>query len=279
MGNCLVGHLNDLDKILMNKERLNGDTQEAVVSMRMVPVKTIFPRLQRSVRQTCRLNGKQVELHLTGGDIMMDSEALNSLVDPIMHLLRNAIDHGIEEREAREHSGKVEGGNVHLDFLRDGSNILIRCKDDGHGLDFEAIRHKAYEIGLLSPDQTVDEEALKRFILLANFSTQSNTTQTSGRGIGLDVVNTKVEELGGSITLESQYGRGCQFDLRLPVSLISRHVPRVRTGAKAFAQITRGDSSPSGEGEPRLGGQEKDPNERIRSVAELLMGFEWISAT
>ncbi|MFN0315598.1 MAG: response regulator, partial [Burkholderiales bacterium] len=240
MGKNLLAHLRDLDNMLVNKERLNGDTQEAVMRTRMVAVKSIFPRLQRSVRQTCRLTGKQVDLRFSGGDTMMDSDVLNSMADPMMHLLRNAIDHGIEDEAGRLKAGKHVNGTLELAFMRDGNNILIRCKDDGHGLDFDAIREKAKSAGLISAEQAADEETLKRYILLPNFSTRKQVTQTSGRGIGLDAVNSKVEELGGSLGLDSKRGAGCTFDLRLPMTLISSHAVLVRMGKQVLAVANRG---------------------------------------
>ncbi len=150
MGKSLKSHLDDLDNMLLNQERLNGETQEAVMRTRMVPVKTVFPRLQRSVRQTCRLTGKCAELHLAGGETLMDSDVLQAMVDPLMHLLRNAIDHGIEEPQMRGARGKSNSGQRRLEFGRDGNNILIRCADDGAGLDFAAIRDAAHAAGLIA---------------------------------------------------------------------------------------------------------------------------------
>jgi len=242
MGKSMMGHLDDLDNMLINQERLNGETQEAVMRTRMVPVKTVFPRLQRSVRQTCKLTAKRAELHLTGGETLMDSDVLQAMVDPLMHLLRNAIDHGIEEQRTRAAAGKSETGSVHLEFGREGNHILIRCRDDGAGLDFEAIRATAREAGLLDDSRSVSEDELKRFVLRPNFSTRSATTQTSGRGIGLDAVNSAVKELGGAVSLDSQSARGCSVELRLPVSLISSHALLVRVGPYRLAVANRGVS-------------------------------------
>ena len=242
MGKSMTGHLDDLDNMLINQERLNAETQEAVMRTRMVPVKTVFPRLQRSVRQTCRLTGKLAELRLAGGETLMDSDVLQAMVDPLMHLLRNAIDHGIEEPHMRAAAGKSGTGSVDLEFGREGNNILIRCRDDGAGLDFEAIRATARQAGLLDEGRSVSEDELKRFVLRPNFSTRSATTQTSGRGIGLDAVNSAVNELGGAVSLDSQPARGCSVELRLPVSLISSHALLVRVGPYRLAVANRGVS-------------------------------------
>ena len=197
MGRAVIEHLADLKDMLVNQEGLNRENQEAVLHTRMVPVKSVFPRLQRSVRQTCRLTGKQAELYLSGGDTLMDSDILNDMVDPLMHLLRNAVDHGIEDANTRRATGKNPAGNIYLDFLRDGNNILVRCRDDGAGLDFMAIRRTAEQRGLIGSDREISEDDLKRFILRPNFSTRSQATQTSGRGIGLDAVYSSVLNLGG----------------------------------------------------------------------------------
>lgn len=242
MGGNLVSHLSELSNMLASQERLNGDTQEAVMRTRMVPVKTVFPRLQRSVRQACRLIGKEVDLNLGGGETLMDSDVLNAMVDSIMHLLRNCVDHGIEESTERLAAGKPRNGKINLDFMRDGNNILIRCSDDGQGLDLPAIRERAFEQGLLSGKKITDDAELKRLVLLPNFSTRKKVTQTSGRGIGLDAVNTRVNELGGSLALDSRDGKGCTVDVRLPVSLISTHALLVRVGPQLMAVSSRGIS-------------------------------------
>ena len=277
MGKGMMGHLDDLDTLLGNQERLNGETQEAVMRTRMVPVKTVFPRLQRSVRQTCRLTGKLADLQLAGGETLMDSDVLQAMVDPLMHLLRNAIDHGIEDLPARAAAGKDESGNVHLEFGREGNNILIRCRDDGRGLNFDAIRETARQAGLLDQGHTASEDELKRYVLRPNFSTRSATTQTSGRGIGLDAVNTRVTELGGALALDSQPFRGCVVELRLPVSLISSHALLVRVGPYRLAVANRGVSQilHPASGELRIFGEERvfhldGETYPVRTLASLL---------
>ena len=238
MGRALVDHLSSLDEMLISQETLNRDAQDTVLHTRMVWVQSVFARLQRAVRQTCRATEKQVELHLSGGETPMDSDALNRIVDPLMHLLRNAIDHGIEDAATRLQSGKAATGNVYLDFQRDGNNIVISCQDDGAGLDFDAIRRAAEERGLIGPDASPD--VLKQIILRANFSTRSQATQVSGRGIGLDAVHDGVSVLGGTMTVESETGQGCSFEMRLPFNLISSHAVLVRAGPNVVALASRG---------------------------------------
>ena len=238
MGRTVVDHLTNLDEMLVSQEALNRDAQDTVLHTRMVGVQLVFPRLKRAVRQTCRATEKQVELHLSGGETPMDSDALSRIVDPLMHLLRNAIDHGIEDSATRLRHGKAATGNVYLDFQRDGNNIVIRCRDDGAGLDYDAIRHVAEERGLLAPDASLD--ALKQIILRANFSTRAQTTQVSGRGIGLDAVHDGVSVLGGTMTVESETGQGCSFELRMPFNLITSHAVLVRAGPNLIALASRG---------------------------------------
>ena len=238
MGHALVDHLSSLDEMLINQEDLNRDTQDTVLHTRMVSVKSVFARLQRAVRQTCRATAKQVELHLSGGETPMDSDALIRIVDPLMHLLRNAIDHGIENAETRLRNGKAATGNVYLDFQRKGNDIVIKCRDDGAGLNYDAIRHAAEKSGLIGPDVSLD--ALKQIILRANFSTRAQASQVSGRGIGLDAVHTSVLALGGTMTVESESGHGCDFELRLPFNLIASHALLVRAGPNVVALASRG---------------------------------------
>jgi chemotaxis protein histidine kinase CheA len=239
-GRAVIENLGELNDMLVTQDRLNRDTQDGVLRTRMVPVKTVFPRLERSVRQTCRLTGKQVELHLSGGETHMDSDVLAQIVDPLMHVLRNAVDHGIEDAQGREVSSKDPTGHISLDFLRDGNSILVRCRDDGAGLDFKAIREVAEERGLVAAGSETSDEVLKSLILLPNFTTRSRATQTSGRGIGLDAVQTSVAALGGAVTLHSTRGLGCVVEVRLPVTLLSSHALLVRAGEQVVAITNRG---------------------------------------
>ena len=229
-----------LDEMLVDQSRLNNETQEGVMRARMVPANSQFSRFQRSVRQVARLTGKEVKLHLMGGETLMDSDTLNNLLDPLMHLLRNSVDHGIETSDERVLLNKPAEGNIYLEFAREGNNVLVRCKDDGRGLDFEAIRKKAVEEGLLTEGQETTEEFLKQFILRPNFSTRDTATQVSGRGIGMDAVYTRVIEMSGSFALDSEAGQGCTIEIRLPQTLISSHALLIRIGPQIFAVANRG---------------------------------------
>ena len=229
-----------LDEMLVDQSRLNNETQEGVMRARMVPANSQFSRLQRSVRQAAKLTGKEVKLHLMGGETLMDSETLNNLLDPLMHLLRNAVDHGIEPADERLMVSKPAEGNIYLEFTRDGNSVLVRCRDDGRGLDLGAIREKAIEHGLLTVEQEATDELLKQLILRPNFSTRDTATQVSGRGIGMDAVYSRVIEMSGSFNLDSETGRGCTIEIRLPQTLISSHALLVRIGPQFFAVANRG---------------------------------------
>jgi len=233
-------YLRSLDELLINQSRLQREVQDLVMRTRMVPIKTIVPRLQRAVRQTCRVTGKQANLVLEGTDTQLDSDILISLVDPLMHMLRNAVDHGIESREERIRLGKDPQGTIHLDCTSEGTQIVLRCRDDGAGLDLEAIRKLAEQRGVIAPDEELTEDELCRLILRPGFSTRSETTQTSGRGIGMDIVATQLQAIKGSIMIRSESGQGSEFELRLPVSLMTTHGLLVRVRKQIMAISTRG---------------------------------------
>ena len=236
----LEEHLAELDAMLSNQRQVNVESQEAVLQTRMVPVKSVLSRLERSVRQTCRATGRQVELQVAGGETLIDSDVLSDLVDPLMHLLRNAVDHGIEDEAGRRFHGKPATGRIDLEFRRDGNQIVVRCSDDGAGLDLTAIRHAAEARGLVSPAEMLSDEEVFRLILRPNFSTRSRATHVSGRGIGLDAVYSRVLQLNGSLELATESGQGLVVELRLPITLISTHALLVRAGGEVSALSNRG---------------------------------------
>ncbi len=235
----VTSNLVKLQDMLAAQSRLNNETQENVIHARMLPVDTHLQRLQRCVRQASKLTGKPVELNLEGGNTLLDSETLNALLDPLMHILRNAVDHGIENVEERIARGKPETGNITLSFTLDGNNILIHCRDDGRGLDLDAIRLKAIAQGLLDEGQTISDTELKQFILRPNFSTKQETTQVSGRGIGMDAVQASISELSGVLTIESETGLGTTMRIRLPRNTLSLFALLVRVGPRLLVLANR----------------------------------------
>jgi chemotaxis protein histidine kinase CheA len=229
-----------LSDLLEVQQRLQMANQHAVIRTRLVPVSGVVSRLQRSVRQTCRLLDKQVELVITGDTTNIDSNVLSDLMDPLMHILRNAVDHGIESPQARAAAGKTKQGRIELAFSREGNSIVVRCKDDGVGLDYAAIRRIAESKGMIAPERNPTPEELARLILVNGFSTRDEATQVSGRGVGMDVVYNRVLQMKGTLALNSESGMGLMVELRLPATLLSAHSLIVRHGEKLIALSSRG---------------------------------------
>ncbi|MCL4746306.1 MAG: response regulator, partial [Burkholderiaceae bacterium] len=239
----LERQLLDAGESLGRLERVQTDLREAVVRSRMIPVAAIVGRLQRAVRQAARISGKSVALELTGEDVGIDAQLLQALVDPLTHLLRNAVDHGIEDPLSRAHSGKPALGRVSLSFTRYGQNLSIRCRDDGRGLDYAAIGARATELGLREAGAGPDAGELARVILRPGFSTRRAATELSGRGIGLDVVSSAVARLRGTLQVESTAGEGVSVLVVVPERIASLPVMVVRAGAHVLALSIRGVDS------------------------------------
>lgn len=220
---------------LNQQSRLLRELEDTVLSSRLVPVRSIAARLQRFVRQACRATGKLAELEIVGDELALDSELLQALVDPLGHLLRNAVDHGIELPPARAAAGKPPAGQIRLSFQRDGNFVQVGCSDDGRGFDLDAIRQRALERGLLPADAVADADTLSQLVLLPGFSTRDQVTHTSGRGIGLDVVHAEVRAMNGSLDLSTVAGAGSNFTLRLPTALVTVHVLLVEAGGQIVA--------------------------------------------
>lgn len=236
----IANDLRELDELLVDKLRLHNEIQGIVMRTRMVAIKTISPRLQRIVRQTCRTTKKEVSLEIIGSDTLMDSDILNKLIDPLMHMLRNAIDHGIESREQRIHLKKDPEGKLQLTFAREGTQILVKCQDDGSGLDRKGIIDTAIKRNLIRPEEQLSENEINRLILNPGFSTQEKATQTSGRGVGMDVVHTELLAMKGSVHIESKENKGCLIELRMPLTLMSSHALLLRHLNKIIAVSNHG---------------------------------------
>ena len=232
--------LSDINELVVSQNQLHKEGEELVLRTRMVPIKTIIPRLKRGVRQASRLTGKQVELVVKDNNTLLDSDVLNGMIDPMMHILRNSIDHGIEGEEERIANGKPASGTIELDFERKGNQIVIGVYDDGRGLDTDYIYSKALSSGLIKTDDELSTENIHKLILEPGFTTKSNVTQVSGRGIGLDVVSVKIRELKGSIDIHSDKGMGCRITLSLPISSFSTHSLLVRVRQYIYAISSHG---------------------------------------
>lgn len=224
-----------LGGVQMRQERLAKDLQHLVIGTRMTDAGVIESRLQRSVRSTCQATGKQATLVFTGGDTRIDSDVLNRLTEPLLHVLRNAVDHGLEAPEERAAAGKDPVGRIELAFTRQGQQVVLRCSDDGRGLDLAAIRWRAIERGLIGAEQPLSDEDVARLILLPGFSTADAVSEVSGRGIGLDVVREWVAAMGGAVHIESEPGRGCTVELRFAASLSTIQSLVVEVAGQRFA--------------------------------------------
>jgi chemosensory pili system protein ChpA (sensor histidine kinase/response regulator) len=209
----------ETDAILLQQSRLNADLQEGLMATRLLPFKGVVPRLERIVRQTATELDKKADFSIRGAELEMDRTILDRLVAPLEHILRNAIAHGIESPGVRLANGKPEQGQLQLQVLREGSEMVVTISDDGRGIDVDKIRQKALDLNLISADDTPSEEELIQLILTSGFSTADNISQLSGRGVGMDVVSNEIRSLKGRLTIQSQRGKGTQFVIRLPLTL------------------------------------------------------------
>src|SRR5690606_31796009 len=192
--------------------------QEGILDVRMVPLGQTFDRLARAVRQVAREHGKDVRLVVSGADTEIDKLIVEELTDPLLHIIRNAVDHGIERAEARLAAGKPETGTLALNAYQKGSHVVIEIEDDGAGIDPARILSHAIARGLLTEESGSDmtAEELRQIIFQPGFSTAAEVTDLSGRGVGMDVVKTNIARLGGVIDVHSQVGIGTEFTLTLP---------------------------------------------------------------
>lgn len=229
----LRSDLNKLEHLIAPMRHMQRDLQAKVMQMRMEPIATVSARLQRSVRHACRATGKEVELRIEGEATLIDSEVLDKLADPLMHILRNAVDHGIENPEQRVAKGKSATGNIHLRFYHEGQSIIVLCSDDGGGLDYASIRATGIARGFAV--QNASNQELARLIMEPGFSTRINVTQISGRGVGMDVVQDAVRAMHGTVNISDAEGGGCQFVLRLPLTLITLHCLIIEIKSQQFA--------------------------------------------
>jgi two-component system chemotaxis sensor kinase CheA len=204
---------------LAQLERNTRELQESVMRVRMLPISFVFSRFPRMVRDIAQRLGKQIDLKLTGEQTELDKTVLEKIGDPLVHLVRNSIDHGIEMPDARVAAGKSAAGTVHLDACHRGGNIAVEVSDDGGGLNKERILAKAKQRGLVGQNDILTDDQIHDLIFLPGFSTADKTTDLSGRGVGMDVVRRNVKELGGKIELKSEQGKGSRFIITLPLTL------------------------------------------------------------
>ncbi|WP_430460516.1 Hpt domain-containing protein [Thalassolituus sp. LLYu03] len=231
-----LGHkTRDAETLLLQQSRVNTELQEGLMKTRMVPFQRLVPRLRRIVRQVSLELDKQVELRVFNAEGEMDRTILERMISPLEHMVRNAVDHGIETREQREASGKPEIGMIDLEISRDGGDVVLTMTDDGRGVNLAAVRRKAIERGLMPADADISDQDVMQFILQAGFSTAEAITQISGRGVGMDVVSSEIKQMGGSVEIQSEAGVGTRFIIRLPFTVSVNRALMVRVGDDLYA--------------------------------------------
>ncbi|AEF86080.1 chemotaxis protein CheA [Treponema primitia ZAS-2] len=218
-----------------NLGRITGELQEGVMRIRMVPISQIFSRFPRLVRDLSKSLNKKINLVIEGEETELDKSVIEDLLDPIMHSVRNSIDHGIESQEERKASGKPEEGMVLLKATNEGNMIVIEISDDGKGIDVEAVKGKAVERGLISPNKLLTDPEAFNLIFEPGFSTAKTITSISGRGVGLDVVRRSIEKLNGTVTVTSEKGKGTTFLIKLPLTLAIIQGLLVRVGGEIYS--------------------------------------------
>jgi chemosensory pili system protein ChpA (sensor histidine kinase/response regulator) len=224
----------ETESLLLQQSRVSTDLQEGLMRARMIPFAGLAPRLRRIVRQAAGELGKTVELTLDGAEGEMDRNVIERIIAPLEHMLRNAVDHGIERPEDRREAGKPETGAIRIAFRREGPEIVLQIADDGRGIKHDVIRDRAIERGLIAEDVQLSDSEVMQFVLQTGFSTADRVTQISGRGVGMDVVNSEVKQLGGSLLIDSSPGQGSIFTIRLPYTLASNQALLVRAGEDTF---------------------------------------------
>lgn len=231
----LLRNLDGAELALNSQARMSRDLQQALMQVRMVPFDSLADRLYRVTRQTAKDLGKRANLDLRGGRIEIDRSVLEHITAPLEHLLRNAIAHGIESPEARKAAGKNDIGQITLSVSQEGNEIAIGLTDDGGGLDFVRIAERARASGLIGADEVADERRLTNLIFLPGFSTASNVSTVSGRGVGMDVVKSETAAVGGRIDVRATHGKGTEFRIYLPLTLAVTQALLVRAGGRTYA--------------------------------------------
>ncbi|WP_010093399.1 chemotaxis protein CheA [Ornithinibacillus scapharcae] len=227
----------ELQESVERMSRVSSDLQNIILTMRMVPIEHVFSRFPRMIRKLARDLDKQVDLEIIGADTELDRTVIDEIGDPIVHLLRNAIDHGVETPEVRLQKGKPEKGTIKLKAFHSGNHVFIEIADDGAGINKEKVLKKAIENGIVSENDkdTLTDQQIYGLIMESGFSTADKISDISGRGVGLDVVKNTIESLGGSITIDSEYNKGSVFSIQLPLTLTIISVLLVELNKEKYA--------------------------------------------
>ncbi|MGR9116855.1 MAG: hybrid sensor histidine kinase/response regulator, partial [Gammaproteobacteria bacterium] len=230
----------DGKNLLLEQSALQQEHLESAQNLRLVPVQKIVPRCQRIVRQTARMTGKEVELQISGENTLLDSEILNGLSDALMHLLRNAVDHGIEAPESRLNNGKPRQGSIRLSFANDRNAITVTCQDDGGGLDTAKICAAAQSKGWVDNRQALSDDQIHRLIFRPGFSTKNQASHVSGRGIGMDVIQSQIARMNGVMDLASNQGQGLTVTMNVPSNLYDAPMILVKINGQDYALSEHG---------------------------------------
>lgn len=230
-----TAQLAELQKASQQLDRRVGELQEGLIEVRMIPVGQVFDRLVRIVRKLSRELGKEVDLHISGEETQLDKSMIEEIADPLMHLIRNALDHGIEPLERRRAAGKSDIGMIRLRAMQRGNNVVIEVEDDGGGIDLDKVKRKGLERGLIEPDREYERRDLFNLLFTPGFSTAEKVSEISGRGVGLDVVAKNIARLSGMVDLDSELGRGTRFSITLPITLVIIKALIVKVASETFA--------------------------------------------
>jgi len=230
-------HHTELDETVERMTRISGDLQTIILTMRMVPVETVFNRFPKMVRQLARDLNKKINLEIIGAETELDRTVIDEIGDPLVHLIRNALDHGVERPEIRVANGKPEEGTVELRAYHSGNHVFIELEDDGAGINRDKVLAKAIAKGIVTSEHalTMTDKQVFELIMASGFSTADTISDVSGRGVGLDVVKSTIESLGGSITIDSNEGKGSLFSIQLPLTLSIISVMLVEIAEETFA--------------------------------------------
>ncbi len=224
----------DLYKMITQSNKIVRDIQHSSMSLRMIPVKQTFQKMARLVRDLANKSGKIVDLEIAGAETELDRNVIDKINDPLVHMIRNSVDHGIEQPKDRERAGKNANGTVNLNAYHQGGNIVIEIRDDGKGLDQQAILNKAVEKGLITEGTNLNDVEIYNLIFQPGFSTAKQITDVSGRGVGMDVVKKNIESLGGTVAIDSHPGKGSIFTIRLPLTMAIMDGMIVQVGGERY---------------------------------------------
>lgn len=218
-------------------ESVTTNLHESVMKVRMVPIETVVQKFPKMIRDLSKKLDKKMQLFMSGEETELDRTVVDEIGDPLMHLLRNSADHGLESAEVRKERGKPEVGSIFLDAYQDGNNVIIEVRDDGNGIDVEAVKKKAIERGTITPEQAENmaDKDIIGLLFLPSFSTSEKVTDVSGRGVGLDVVKSKIESLSGEVEVKTKLGEGSTFIIRLPLTLAIIQALMVEVGGEKYA--------------------------------------------